>query len=197
MNACQEMKAGSVTASLKWTWQTKNGTIPAHQNKRIPHTGICKMTLFWDHQDPLVEHYTSKGMTVISASYCNLLQNHLRPAVRSKHHGLISTGAVSLYNNARLHTFCVPDETIRDIHFECLSYPWANHRGSWWKDFPIQWGSARGNEWVAMHAQRIFSWGIRLHWSAGGHALNTIGTMLKNDRIIQNLFALNWLVKTF
>lgn len=95
---------------------------------------------------------TSKGMTVISASYCNLLQNYLRPAIRSKHHGLSSTGAVSLYNNARLHTVCVPAETIRDIHFECLSYPWASHRGSWWKDSPNQWGSARGNEWVAMHA---------------------------------------------
>jgi histone-lysine N-methyltransferase SETMAR len=39
--------------------------------------GKVMLTLFWDHRDPLVKHYMSKGTTVTSATYCDLLRNHL------------------------------------------------------------------------------------------------------------------------
>jgi hypothetical protein len=52
----------------------------------------------------------------------SLLRNHLRPAIRSKYHGLLSTGVLLLHDNTRPHTAHVTAETISDIHFECLPY---------------------------------------------------------------------------
>jgi hypothetical protein len=68
------------------------------------HKNFCKqasvqkvmLTLFWDHSGPLVEHYMSKGTAVTNTSYCSLFRNHLRAAIRSKHHGLLSTGVLLL-----------------------------------------------------------------------------------------------------
>lgn len=81
---------------------------------------LLTITLFWDHSGSLVEHYMSKGTTVTNASYCSFLGNHLRPAIRSKPHGLLSTDILLLHNNTRPHTAHVTAETIRDIHFERL-----------------------------------------------------------------------------
>jgi hypothetical protein len=46
--------------------------------------------------------------------YCNLLRNHLRPAIRSKHHGLLSTG-VLLLHDSRPPTARVTAGTVRVI----------------------------------------------------------------------------------
>jgi hypothetical protein len=57
-------------ASKEWRYSSS----PKQKEFRTrASTGKLMLTLFWDHQDPLVEHYTSKGTTVISASYCILL----------------------------------------------------------------------------------------------------------------------------
>jgi hypothetical protein len=78
--------------------------------------GIMTLMPFGDHHGLLVEQYMSKGTTVTSALYCSLLNNHLRPAMRSKH-WVLSTGVLLLCYNPRLSTVCVTAETIRDISF--------------------------------------------------------------------------------
>jgi hypothetical protein len=55
------------------------------KTQNIWHIYTCQnmmLTLFEDHQSPLVDHFTSKGTTVTRACYCNALINHLRPAIR-------------------------------------------------------------------------------------------------------------------
>ena len=45
----------------------------------------------------------------------------MRPAMRPKHRGVISTGVLLQHNSARTGTYCrVTAETIEDIHFQCL-----------------------------------------------------------------------------
>jgi hypothetical protein len=138
------------------------------------------LTLFWDHQGPLVEYYMSKGTAVTSDSCCNILRNHLRPFIGSKHHGLLITDVLLLHDNTRPHNACVAAELIRNIHFECLlchtclTSPLVtaislDGSGSWWKDFLIWWRSVRGSVWVAgACSQRIcfFTRNLTLvkHW---------------------------------
>jgi histone-lysine N-methyltransferase SETMAR len=71
----------------------------------------------------LIEHYTPKGTTASGVSYCNLLINYVRPVIRSKGHGLLSTGVSILHDNARPHTARVTVEKTRDIRFKCLPHP--------------------------------------------------------------------------
>jgi hypothetical protein len=46
------------------------------------------LILFWNEGGILLEPYTRWENTIMSASYYNLVKNHLQPAVRSKWHGL-------------------------------------------------------------------------------------------------------------
>jgi hypothetical protein len=52
------------------------------------------LTLFWDERGVILEHYMPWGNTVKSATYADLLKNHLRPAIKSKRHGLLGTGVL-------------------------------------------------------------------------------------------------------
>jgi histone-lysine N-methyltransferase SETMAR len=64
-----------------------------------------------------------RGNTVNSATYADLLKNHLRPAIKSKGRGLLSTGVVLQHDNARPHTARSTVATIQDLSFECLPHP--------------------------------------------------------------------------
>jgi hypothetical protein len=46
--------------------------------------GKLMLTLFWDYKGRTLEHYMPRGLTINSESYCDMLQNHLKPAIRSK-----------------------------------------------------------------------------------------------------------------
>jgi len=78
------------------------------------------LTLFWDEQGVILEHYMPRGSTVNSAMYADLLKNHLRPAIQSKRRGLLSTGVLLQHDNARPHTARSTVGTIQDLSFECL-----------------------------------------------------------------------------
>jgi len=54
-----------------------------------PSAGMVMLTLFWDEKGVILEHYTPRGTTVTSASYSDLLKNHLRPTIKSKRRGLL------------------------------------------------------------------------------------------------------------
>jgi len=81
------------------------------------------LTLFWDEKGVILEHCTPRGTTVTSASYSDLLKNHLRPAIESKRRGLLSSGVLLLHDNARPHTVRTTAATMTDLHFECLPHP--------------------------------------------------------------------------
>ena len=81
------------------------------------------LTLFWDERELILEHYTPRGNNVNSATYADLLKNHLCPAMKSKRHGLLSTGVLLQHDNARPHTARSTVATIQDLSFECLPHP--------------------------------------------------------------------------
>ena len=120
------MKPGSSTTSQKPRKWARNGTIPPHQNrKNSAHNHLrerlCR--LFWDEWGVILEHYMPRGNTVTSATYADLLKNHLHPAIKSRWHGLLSTGVLLQYDNARPHTAHSSVATIQDLSFECLPHP--------------------------------------------------------------------------
>jgi histone-lysine N-methyltransferase SETMAR len=88
-----------------------------------PSAGKVMLTLFWDQKGVILEHYMPRGYKVTSASYSDLLKNHLRPAVKSKQHGLLSIGVILHHDIARPHTAHATAVTIEDLHFECLPHP--------------------------------------------------------------------------
>jgi hypothetical protein len=81
------------------------------------------LTLFWDYKGPILEHYMPRGLTINSESYCDLLQNHLKPATGSKRHGLLSSGVLSQHDNAHPHPAHATAKKITDLHLECIPYP--------------------------------------------------------------------------
>jgi len=64
-----------------------------------------------------------RGNIVTSATYVDLLKNHLRPSIKSKRRGLMSTGVLLQHDNARPHTAHSTVATIQDLSSECLSQP--------------------------------------------------------------------------
>jgi histone-lysine N-methyltransferase SETMAR len=81
------------------------------------------LTLFWDERGVILEHYMPRGNTVSSTTCADLLKNHLRPAIKSKQRGLLSTGVLMQHDDARLHNARSTVATIQDLSFECLPHP--------------------------------------------------------------------------
>jgi hypothetical protein len=61
-------------------------------------------TLFWDINGPILEHYQEKQETVNSVRYSTMLEEKLKPAIRSRRHGHLPIGALLLHAIARPHT---------------------------------------------------------------------------------------------
>lgn len=81
------------------------------------------LTVFWDSQGPLLEHYQERGTTINSVRYSEMLTAKLKPAIRSKRRGLLSKGVVLLHDNARPHTAAHTAETLQKLNFEVLDHP--------------------------------------------------------------------------
>lgn len=96
---------------------------PEHK-KFCTQASVGKVILMLcDHKDPFVEHYTPTGTTATSPSYCDILRNHLRPAVSSECHGLLGTGVLLQHDNARQQTTCLTSLVVshsRKLLFERL-----------------------------------------------------------------------------
>jgi hypothetical protein len=65
----------------------------------------------------------ARGNTVTSATYADLLKNHLCPAIKSKRRGRLSTSVLLQHDNARPHTARSTVATIQNLSFECLPHP--------------------------------------------------------------------------
>jgi len=88
-----------------------------------PSAGKDMLTPFWDESGVILEHYMARGNTVTRATYADLLKNHLRPAIKSKPRGLLSTGVLLQHDNARPLTAHSTAATIQDLFFKCLRHP--------------------------------------------------------------------------
>jgi len=49
-----------------------------------PSAGKVMLILCWDERGVILEHYMARRNTVTSATYADLLKNHLCPAIKSK-----------------------------------------------------------------------------------------------------------------
>ena len=78
------------------------------------------LTLFWEHNWPILEHYMPRGSTVTSATFSKLLRENLKPAIRQKRRGLLTTGVCLPHDNAMTHTATT---TVEDLRFECIPQP--------------------------------------------------------------------------
>jgi histone-lysine N-methyltransferase SETMAR len=109
--------------SLEW----KHLTLPAKKKKKKFKTqlsaGKVMLTIFWDSQGPILEHYQERGTTVNSAHCSEMLRGKLKPAIRTKHRVLLSKGVALLHDNAHLHTAAHTVETLCHLSFEVLKHP--------------------------------------------------------------------------
>lgn len=66
--------------------------------------GKCMLTHFWDCLGQLMEHYSPMEITINREAFCDLLQNHLKSAVRSRCRGLLSSCVLLRRDKAQPHT---------------------------------------------------------------------------------------------
>jgi len=81
------------------------------------------LTFFWNYNGAILEHYMPRGSTVTSATYSNLLRESLKPAIRQKWCGLLTTRVCLLQDNGMPHTATATVSTIEDLRFECIPHP--------------------------------------------------------------------------
>jgi len=91
--------------------------------KSQPSAGKLKLTVFWDSQGPILEHFQERGSIINSACYSEMLIDRAKPAIRSKRRGQLSKGIVLLHDNARPHTAAHTVETLQKPKFEVLAHP--------------------------------------------------------------------------
>ena len=92
---------------------------PNPQKVRVQRSaGKVMFIFFWDYNRPILEHYIPTGSTVTSATYSVLL----KPAIRQKRRGLLTTGVCLLHENAKPHTATATVSTIEELLFECIPH---------------------------------------------------------------------------
>ena len=112
----------SLQQVYKWTRKFMNGTSSVTDSPRPGQAHRERLCgLFWDERGAILEHYMPRGNTVDSATYADL-KNHLHPAIKSKHQGLLSTGVLLQHDNAWPHTARLTVATIQDLSFKCLPH---------------------------------------------------------------------------
>jgi len=110
--------------SKRQSMQWKHPSSPvAKKFKMQPSTGKLMLTIFWDSQGPNLETCQERGTTVASATYCDMLQRELKPAIRSKRRGKLSKEILLLHDNAHSHTAAHTLETLKQLKWEAMEHP--------------------------------------------------------------------------
>jgi hypothetical protein len=81
------------------------------------------LALFWDISGPIHEHYQQKGKTVNSARYSTMLEEEVKPVIRSRRHGILSKRILLLHDNAQPHTAAATVTTFQKVKFETMYHP--------------------------------------------------------------------------
>jgi histone-lysine N-methyltransferase SETMAR len=90
--------------------------------KSAPSAGKLMLTLFWDMNGPLLEHYQQKGETVNSVRYSTMLEEKLKPAICSRLR-LLSKGILLLHDNAQPYTAATTVTTLQKLKSETINHP--------------------------------------------------------------------------
>ena len=101
--------------SMEW----KHPQTPC-KNVQNPTIRRKTVTLFWDSQGPVLEQYQERCTTINSARYSEMLNDRLKPAIRSKRRGLLSKVVVLLHDNSRRSANTA--ETLRKLKFEVMTH---------------------------------------------------------------------------
>jgi len=91
--------------------------------KSQPSAGKVMLTIFWDSQGIILEHYLERGTAVNSVWYSEMLSTELKPAIRTKRQGLLSSGVLLLHDNVRPHTAIHTLQTLVKLCFTVLEHP--------------------------------------------------------------------------
>ena len=85
--------------------------------------GKVTLTLFLDERGLILEHYMPRG-TLWPVQRMQISSRiWVRPAIKSKRRGLLSTGVSLQHDNAQPHTARSNVATIQDLSFKCLPHP--------------------------------------------------------------------------
>ena len=93
--------------------------------EKIQESTFCRKGYanhFLGFQRAYFGRFSEKKDTINSARYCNLLANRLKPAIRTKHQGLLSKKVLLKHNNARPHVAKATIETVNKLGFEHHAY---------------------------------------------------------------------------
>jgi hypothetical protein len=90
--------------------------------KSAPSARKLMLTLFRDINGQILEQYQEKGETVNSVRYSAILQGKLKPAICSRHGGLLSKGLFLLHGNAWQLIAAATVTTIQKLKFETITY---------------------------------------------------------------------------
>jgi hypothetical protein len=85
---------------------------------RQPSAGKLMLTIFWHSLVTCLECET----TVTSATYYDMLQRGLKPAICSKRRGRLSDGILLLHGDACPHTAASTLETLRKLKWEVMAH---------------------------------------------------------------------------
>jgi hypothetical protein len=99
--------------SIEW----KHPQLPITKKvKSQPTARKLMLTVFWDSQGPILEHYQEKGSTINSAHYSEMLIGRLKSEIRSIRQGQLSKRIVLVHDNACPHTAAHIVETPPETH---------------------------------------------------------------------------------
>jgi len=134
------------------------------------------LSIFWDSQGILLEHYLERGTTVNSVGCSEMQSTELKPEIRTKRRGLLSSGVLLLHDNASPHTAIHTLQTLEKLDLTVLEHP------AYSPDFALsdyhlfsplkcalrgrRFTSDEGvkeavHEWLAAQAKTFFSEGIQ------------------------------------
>jgi hypothetical protein len=165
------------------------------------------LTLFWDERVVILEHYMPRGNTVNSATYADLLKNHLRPAIKFKGRGLLSTCVLLQHDNARpilpvqllQQSKICPSSVFHTRRTQQTSPPvtlclWTAQRGDGRQVFQVRQKQAV-HEWLRSQPKDLFSRDIHALQSTGTLVWYAMETMYKNEVTAYLLCSINYEIK--
>jgi histone-lysine N-methyltransferase SETMAR len=99
-------------------------TLSLTSNKFKSQSSVRKhmLTVFWDSQGPILQHYLEQGTMVTSVKYCDMLRNELGLAIHTKRRERLSQDDVLLHNNACPHTAAHTINTFQQLKWEVLKH---------------------------------------------------------------------------
>ena len=120
-------KHGSIITSRRVNSRVWNGNIhncPAKKSSKTqPSAGKLMLTVFWDSQGPVLEHYQERDTTINSAWYSEMLTDRPKPAIWSKRRGLLSKGVVLLHEYSHPQTAAHTAEKLQKLKFVVMAHP--------------------------------------------------------------------------